>query len=836
LKLSNHCDTMVITHLGLNGDCTGGSGMRKLASFYIILIFILLSIIGTGPLHAQWVKNGVPITTLPDSYWHRMIPDGSSGAVVIWSNSSTDYDLYAQRIDINGYVQWTVDGTSICSTTNYAHHPALTSDGAGGAFITWQDQGPGAGDIYAQKINSAGLVQWITNGVSVCSAADDQWGPCIVPDGAGGVIIAWEDWRTGDSDIYAQRLNADGSPAWTVDGIVVCAVAGYQSQPAMIADGMGGAIICWTDGRLDSNGDIYAVRIDASGATVWPDVVICDQSYQQKQPIIISDGAGGAIITWPDQRGIFWRPYCQRVDSTGVTQWTEDGIPVCLAGISLTNPSVAEDGYGGVLVAWEDNRNSDPSIYAQRIDTTGAYLWTSDGALVCTQPGLKHYPAITSDGAGGAIVTWEDGRITSTAIFVQILDSNGAMQLVEAGGTVCVADLEQAQPIIASDSAGGAIAVWKDNSSSAGLLAQRIDADDGWYPSGPAIESITDISPDEGGYVRIKLLASIYDRADAIYVATNYNVWRKIDALTALNANSPLNQEPILEPSTFLIDLSDQVETAGLWLTSEQAVAFGLPPGNWESLGQHAALQDSIYYFVVPTKRDSSSSGIPWETYMVTVHTTDPTYYIASEPDSGYSVDNLAPGMPAALAGEPLSGPGGVVLAWDDNAESDLSHYAVYRGETEDFLPGPGNIIGTPTESGYTDEYDMWHQSYYKVSAIDRHDNESPHAELGPDEVTGDETPTAPSAAYLTQNHPNPFNPSTRFDYGLPAPTHVRIRIYDAAGRLVRTLVNERREAGTYSEMWDGRDDSGHGAASGIYFYSLITSDFKETKKMVLLR
>ncbi|MCX5752811.1 MAG: T9SS type A sorting domain-containing protein, partial [Candidatus Krumholzibacteria bacterium] len=84
--------------------------------------------------------------------------------------------------------------------------------------------------------------------------------------------------------------------------------------------------------------------------------------------------------------------------------------------------------------------------------------------------------------------------------------------------------------------------------------------------------------------------------------------------------------------------------------------------------------------------------------------------------------------------------------------------------------------------------------------------------------------------------YPNPFNPTTRIAFGLSAPGHVSLRIYDAAGRLVRALVNEERHAANYDESWDGRDSNGRSVASGIYFYKLAAGSFEETRKMALLR
>jgi hypothetical protein len=108
-------------------------------------------------------------------------------------------------------VQWTADGVAIATATGAQYGGQLVSDSSGGAILTWQDYRNGTNyDIYAQRMNSAGTVQWTANGVAIASAASNQQAPQLVSDGSGGAIITWEDYRSGNSDIYAQWVNENG--------------------------------------------------------------------------------------------------------------------------------------------------------------------------------------------------------------------------------------------------------------------------------------------------------------------------------------------------------------------------------------------------------------------------------------------------------------------------------------------------------------------------------------------------------------------------------------------------------------------------------------------------
>jgi hypothetical protein len=96
--------------------------------------------------------------------------------------------------------------------------------------------------------------------------------------------------------------------------------------------------------------------------------------------------------------------------------------------------------------------------------------------------------------------------------------------------------------------------------------------------------------------------------------------------------------------------------------------------------------------------------------------------------------------------------------------------------------------------------------------------------------------PEKPSDFSLAQNYPNPFNPETTIEFSIPREADVSLIVYDLLGRHIKVLIGERLEAGRFIAHWDGRNDAGLDAPSGIYFYRMFTSAFTKTNKMILLR
>lgn len=481
---------------------------------------------------AAWPADplvNVPVCTATgDQQWPASVSDGTGGVIVAWTDvrSGGDYsysDIYVQRISATGVAQWAVDGVPLCTAPGSQSDVALgmISDGAGGAIVTWHDFRSGTNyHIYAQRISGAGAPLWTADGVVVCGAAGTQQSPKIVTDGSGGGIIGWVDFRNGNYDIYAQRISSAGVPAWGPDGVAVCTATGFQEDPALVADGSGGAIVCWTDQRSGpsyTDSDIYAQRLSSSGAPQWAanGVPLCTATGADQSPQLTGDGLGGAIVSWFDFRSGDYDIYAQRISSAGSTQWTADGVALCVAPGEQAAPAILPDGAGGAIVSWRDIRSgSDYDVYSQRISQAGATQWAANGVALCTSAGDQYEPTLVSDGSGGAIATWADYRSGFGDIYAQRISAAGAPQWTSDGVAVCTAPGNQNVPAIATDGSGGGIVAWHDHRGgvSDDIYAQRISSTGALGggaavgPSAPPAFGLERLSPNpaRGGALRVR--------------------------------------------------------------------------------------------------------------------------------------------------------------------------------------------------------------------------------------------------------------------------------------------------------------------------------------------
>jgi len=427
-------------------------------------------------------EQNVPVCVATDvQEFPFLVEDGNSGVIVIWHDiRSGNRDIYAQRINAAGELLWAKDGIPIYIGEGEQGWPAAVSDGLGGAIIAWMDSRyNNTQDIYAQRIDANGKLLWDAAGVSVC--VDDnvlQEDVTVIPDGSGGVILTWEDWRNGNQDIYTQHLDTSGKPVWATNGAPVCKAEGDQYDPSLTTDGQGGAIFVWWDARFPVDWNIRAQRLDVDGNPAWPEsgVAVCDEPGAQGNPLIVSDELGGAYTVWVDYRKdetmMFANGdiYLQHLDANGVSLWRKGGIPFCDLPSNQQQPTIISDGAGGVIVTWWDERDIYSDVYAQQIDSNGKSLWQTNGLPVCVAEGLQREPQLISDGANGAIIYWKDyrqdyGDQTADDIYAQRINAEGEILWGRNGKAVCTAEKQQITLHAVTDTEGGIFIAWSDKRS-----------------------------------------------------------------------------------------------------------------------------------------------------------------------------------------------------------------------------------------------------------------------------------------------------------------------------------------------------------------------------------
>ncbi|MCG9129670.1 hypothetical protein JT359_18935 [Candidatus Poribacteria bacterium] len=432
-------------------------------------------------------ENLAVSTAVDDQHFPMVISDGKDGVIITWRDARNgNYDIYAQRINDQGETVWQPDGIPVCKHPASQTIPEIVSDTNGGAFIVWRDSRNGNQDSYAQRIDSNGRMMWNPDGVEVCTDKTLQDDITLIPDGDDGFIAVWEDWRTGNQDIYAQKINAEGKSIWDENGVPVLTIEGDQYDPVIISDDAGGVIVVWWDiGSPDWN--IYAQRLDRDGKQVWDlPIPVCSAKGNQGGSIIVSDGKGGAFCIWPDYRddpNFFTsaRLYAQHFTSDGTIQWKKDGILICKSDFNQQQPSAVSDGNGGFIVIWRDERDVFADLYIQRFRPDGKPVWDLEGLPVCVEGGVQQIPILVPDGNSGAIATWLDyrndfGNVTEDAIYTQKVTSNGEMVWETNGRAVCVADKEQITPSAISTGDGGIVVVWSDaRGDDYDIYLQRVD-------------------------------------------------------------------------------------------------------------------------------------------------------------------------------------------------------------------------------------------------------------------------------------------------------------------------------------------------------------------------
>lgn len=446
--------------------------MKKIFSFAFLITVCIHNAFG------QWNPNPTinnQVCSQPyDQQDIRIVTDKRSGAIITWADFRNDAtqvksDIFVQRVDANGNNSWINNGVAICTNAFDQSAPIMTTDGNGGAIIAWQDLRNGNQDIFVQRIDSSGNVMWTPNGLGIVVKNLRQSSPKIISDGSNGAILVWEDSINGNFDIYAQRINANGVAQWTNGGVVVCNSPNNQINPKIAINSNAEIFITWQDKRNGTDYDIYCQKLNISGLPMWAanGLSVITTTNSQLSPKISIDSAGYPIIAWQDKRnGQDYDIYAQRINTSGTIQWGSSGVIVCNAtgnqsAIDMTTENISD----GVIISWKDARGSNVNIYCQKIDLSGNLNWTNNGILISKQNRTQINPNIVGDNTGGAIVVWQDSLAGVWDIYSQHISSTGSPLWTVGGVAVGTATDNQTGPKNINDGNGNAIYAFQDKRS-----------------------------------------------------------------------------------------------------------------------------------------------------------------------------------------------------------------------------------------------------------------------------------------------------------------------------------------------------------------------------------
>lgn len=334
----------------------------------------------------------------------------------------------------------------------------------------------------------------------------------------------------------------------------------------------------------------------------------------------------------------------------------------------------------------------------------------------------------------------------------------------------------------------------------------------------PRIVRVGDVPNDQGGRVSVQWYASALDRTpnNPLY---QYNIWRQVPGSFATSR---------LQQGEYRVGAAREamLDRRVLRTTAQGSQVFF-----WEFLASTGARGFTGYSYLASTAADSTGVSNPRTAFMVEAMDYNLSGW-SSAPDSGYSVDNLPPATPTPFSASYIAG--ATTLRWGRNREADLAGYRLYRGASAGFTPSAANRIAAPSDTSFADAGPAG--SYYKLSAVDSHGNESPYAIVTPGGTTDVDGTIVPDRAFLEPPSPNPVRAQASIAFGLPKSMSVSLGVYDVNGRQVRTLAEGMREAGRHTAAWDLRDANGRLVPGGMYFARLRTDDRVWTQRFAVVR
>lgn len=730
--------------------------------------------------------DGLPICTQTGSQDEASIAFCDSNYLVVWTDTrNANEDVYGSRIAPDGTV---LDGggTPICIDAATQRYPAASSNGAGW-LVAWQDRRGGQPDIYGGRVTPDGLAL-DSGGIPVATGTADETYPAISFNGIDCLVVWGVDSGTTSYDIYGTRVDTSGTvldPA----GIEVCDDVEYQGYPAASSQGSTYFVI-WDDYRNGSTWDIYGARIDSAGAVIdTTSLAICLEP-SQLFGLALALGDSSWLISWHDSRNDHKDIFGIRVSTDGVVMDASSFL-IGVSSVDQADPAVAYDGTNYLVVWHEWREDSLYDIRGTRVSPDGSVL---DPACIdiCTHSYDSVHPAVSFDGTGYFVV-WVDYRNNEADIYATRVSTDGTV-VDPAGIAISTSPDTQERPAITFNGINYLV-VWQDGrTGDLNIRGTRVTTGGSVYE--PFGMVISDDSSDQArpsvtsnGYYYFVVWEDARNVYNDIYGARIGPGGALFDSEGIPIATASLAQEcpdVIFGGDCYGVVWQDKRMSTDYDIYEARVTTDGVvldPSGNLVSDAAGDQKEPAIAFngreYVVVWQDGRDSGG--WDIYGAHVDTTG----AVTEPD-GFEVSGAAHNQ---VTPDLSSTPVGVILMTYSSYISDPG-YGSYRiwGHTFDVTsgaPGGGAVAGP---------------------------------------------------AYIYTCSPNPFRDLTTLRFMLAQRADVDLRVYDVGGRLVGTLVDGMRSAGLHEVTLDPGEGGIRAMAPGVYFVDFRAGACSQSTKILLLR
>lgn len=276
------------------------------------------------------------------------------------------------------------------------------------------------------------------------------------------------------NDAIMQKDGADFSRAQLIYVDPVKRVAG-----AAKASGLNSSFLVWSDGSADAETNVQ--RLTPGGVAAWTaggvqlsNSINMTEAITQR-PVVVHDGSTGIIAAWCDRRnGTKVGVYAQHLTLAATQTWTANGVVIGNAGTTTTCRMIHSipDGLGGAFIAWCDDRSGVVLVYVQHVNSSGAVLWAVDGVRPSTQTAvLEQWPRLLRDATTGVYLLWNHGGGGSAQIMLQHLDASGSKLAGVAATSIATGSGADDNGAMVADGEGGVIAAYAIVGT--GALAKR---------------------------------------------------------------------------------------------------------------------------------------------------------------------------------------------------------------------------------------------------------------------------------------------------------------------------------------------------------------------------